>query len=95
MIVDYSYYPNESIAKLGSVFEVAACSAGSSVNLREMLGQVDPEVFFCGIDVRVDEKLLDVTSRLKFIVSPATGLTHIDLDYLKNRRIILIDLARL
>ena len=93
LIVDYSYYPNEAIAKLRSFFEVSACSAGNSVNLREMLRQVDPEVFFCGIDVRVDEKLLDVTSRLKFIVSPATGLTHIDLNYLKNRRIILIDLG--
>lgn len=49
-------------------------------------------VFLATIEFTLTESYLRQFQSLKFIISPATGLTHIDQDYLKKRNIGLISL---
>ena len=43
---------------------------------------------------KLSEKYLDHFKKLKFIISPTTGLNHIDLDYCKNKKIKIIYLKK-
>ena len=42
---------------------------------------------------RIDQKILKNAKRLKIISSPSTGLTHIDLDYCKKKKIKVLSLS--
>lgn len=52
----------------------------------------DYDIYFCSLKVRVDRRVIDRARRLKAIVTPSTGLDHIDVDYAAARGIAIISL---
>jgi len=52
----------------------------------------DKEVLFVRLQYRIDKTFLDYAPALRFICSPTTGLTHIDIGELHKRGITLISL---
>jgi len=49
-------------------------------------------ILWVEMDTKVEQKLVDQLPNLKIVVSPTTGLTHVDIDLLKSRKIELISL---
>ena len=50
------------------------------------------DVIYTGLQYYIGRNLMDRYKNLKIIVTPTTGLTHIDLDYAKRRGIDVISL---
>ncbi len=53
------------------------------------------EILFVKLGFQIDEKLMSSFPRLKFIVTPTTGLDHINLNYCKQLKITIINLSPL
>jgi D-3-phosphoglycerate dehydrogenase len=49
-------------------------------------------ILVIGLKYQIDKKFLDQIPNLKIIASPATGMNHIDVDYIKSKGIKLISL---
>jgi D-3-phosphoglycerate dehydrogenase len=63
------------------------------LNRSGLLAEVsNADVLWVRLRHRVDEQLLEQGERLKFIVSPTTGLNHIDLDAAERRNIEVLSL---
>jgi D-3-phosphoglycerate dehydrogenase len=53
------------------------------------------EILFVKLGFQIDEKLMSSFPRLKFIVTPTTGLDHINLNYCEQLKITIINLSPL
>lgn len=58
--------------------------------LIEAIGEYD--VYFCSLKVRADREVIDRAGKLKAIVTPSTGLDHIDVEYAQAKGIEIISL---
>lgn len=92
-VVDFERYPSASIDRLKSRFDVVAVYGDGLETLRLELERLQPEVLFCGIHLRVGRDLLDGCDHLSLVASPATGTTHLDLEYLHQRRTAVLTLG--
>ena len=92
-MADLEFYPEDSVSKLKTRFDVIASTAKNTHELSEELGKSNAEVFFCGLGIYVGEDLLKNVKSLKSLVSPATGINHLDLNYLNSREILVIKLG--
>ena len=93
LVADLEFYPEDSVSKLKTRFDVIASTAKNAHELSEELGKSNAEVFFCGLGIYVGEGLLKNVKSLKSLVSPATGINHLDLNYLNSRKILVIKLG--
>ena len=93
LVADLEFYPEDSVSKLKTRFDVIASTAKNAHELSEELGKSNAEVFFCGLGIYVGEDLLKNVKSLKSLVSPATGINHLDLNYLNSREILVIKLG--
>ena len=93
LVADLEFYPEDSVSKLKTRFDVIASTAKNTHELSEELGKSNAEVFFCGLGIYVGEGLLKNVKSLKSLVSPATGINHLDLNYLNSREILVIKLG--
>ena len=93
LVADLEFYPEDSVSKLKTRFDVIASTAKNTHELSEELGKSNAEVFFCGLGIYVGEDLLKNVKSLKSLVSPATGINHLDLNYLNSRKILVIKLG--
>ena len=93
LVADLEFYPQDSVSKLKTRFDVIASTAKNAHELSEELGKSNAEVFFCGLGIYVGEDLLKNVKSLKSLVSPATGINHLDLNYLNSREILVIKLG--
>ena len=50
------------------------------------------EVFFIKLKYKIDAKILSKSTNLKYILSPTTGLNHIDIDLCKEKNITIVNL---
>ncbi len=50
------------------------------------------DILVIGLKYQIDKEFLDQTPNLKIIASPATGMNHIDVDYIKSKKIKIISL---
>lgn len=62
------------------------------INKSKDLGLEDATILFVRLAYQIDAQLLDSAPKLQFVVSPTTGLDHIDLAYLASRNIQIISL---
>lgn len=95
LIADRDYYPRESISLLMKFFEIKSSIARNQVELFEELAASSAEVYFCNLNIKIDSQILKASSNLSYIVSPATGLNHLDLDALQAKNIKVLSLLDL
>lgn len=57
-------------------FELSTGSVENQQALKTLLAQVD--IFWFRLGYRIDKQVLDQTSRCRYLVSPVTGIDHID-----------------
>lgn len=93
LVADLEFYPQDSVSKLKKRFEVIVSSAKNVHELSEELGKSSAEVFFCGLGIYIGDDLLKKATSLKYLVSPATGVNHLDLDSFGARKISVIKLG--
>ena len=93
LIIEAEYYPQELLRRLEAKVSVTESSAVTQEQLRSDLLLHDTEILFCGLGINIDESLLGQVANIKYVVSPATGTNHLDIDYLNKRNIKLIYLG--
>ena len=93
LVIEAEYYPQELLRRLEAKVSITESSAVTQEQLRNDLLLHDTEILFCGLGINIDESLLGQVANIKYVVSPATGTNHLDLDYLNARNIKLIYLG--
>ena len=59
------------------------------------INSIEPElveIFWCSVYPKIDKSFLDRYKNLRIIISPTTGLTHIDIEYCQKKKIKIISL---
>lgn len=79
----------DEFAKLDDRFEVVHLPPEQRL-LEKHIGEAD--VYFCSLKVQVNRTVIDAAERLKLIVTPSTGLDHIDVDYAREHGIDILSL---
>ena len=76
--------------KLKKNFECTFVENENNVsNLKRELKSIDGWICSPCPTYKINEKLLSDIKSIKFIITPSTGTTHMDLDYLKKRKIVV------
>jgi D-3-phosphoglycerate dehydrogenase len=81
---DFSAAARAELERMGSVIVY------DGVGLARFLS--DLEVLFIRLAHRIDAEFLAMAARLEVLVSPTTGLTHIDLDTVRSRGVSVLSL---
>lgn len=84
---DYSSKALAIYKKLGRVYLYPELSAKDK---KSVLAKTD--IIVIGLAIQLDNNFLGKLPNLKIIASPATGMNHLDLDYIKSKGIKLISL---
>ena len=73
-------YPEESLLELNrrNIVEVPYCPDQNAFELQLSANQYD--AIFTRLGLRIDRQVLSLQQRLKYIVTPTTGLNHIDME---------------
>jgi D-3-phosphoglycerate dehydrogenase len=89
LVAESGGFPPEALARLRQAGEVILADLDYQ-GLREAIGEA--EVLWVRLRHRIDAALLDRAPQLRMVVTPTTGLNHIDADALKRRGIRLVSL---
>ena len=95
LVADLKFYPHEAISKLEARFDLIESKANNPRELSSELSASDVEVYCCGLRIYVGEELLEEAKTIRYLISPATGVNHLDLGYLASRNIEVIKLGDL
>ena len=93
LIIEAEYYPLDLLHQLEVKVSITKSNAVTQDQLRTDLLLCNSEILFCGLGIDIDESLLGQVTSIKYVVSPATGTNHLDIDYLNSRNIKLIYLG--
>jgi D-3-phosphoglycerate dehydrogenase / 2-oxoglutarate reductase len=93
LIIEAEYYPLDLLHQLETKVSITKSSAITQEQLRSDLLLHNTEILFCGLGININESLLGQVTNIKYVVSPATGINHLDIDYLNSRNIKLIYLG--
>jgi len=93
LIIEADYYPLDLLRQLEAKVSVTKSAAVTQEQLRSDLIVHNTEILFCGLGINIDESLLGQVTNIKYVVSPATGTNHLDINYLNSRNIKLIYLG--
>lgn len=85
-------YNSETRTLLNSIGDVDYVDVQTQKELIKLLGQSPYEALFVKLGIAVDPSVLKATPGLKYIVTPTTGLNHIDLEETSKRDIQIISL---
>ena len=85
-------YPAESLASLRWLGPVVAAQPGTRDELVELMSENQPLALFVTLGMRIDAPVMDASANLRWIVSPTTGLDHIDIDAAHRRGIAVLTL---
>lgn len=84
-------YPGELIESL-RVDHVIYSVSEDPAEIVRLLANVQFDVIFTKIGFAIDSNLIDYQKSLKYVVSPTTGLNHVDIEIATKRNIRLISL---
>ncbi len=87
LIIEAEYYPLDLLHQLEIKVSITKSNAVTQEQLRSDLLLHNSEILFCGLGINIDESLLGQATNIKYVVSPATGTNHLDINYLKSRNI--------
>jgi len=94
LVVESEFYPPNLLHKLADKTIVITSKATTQEQLRNELLQNDVEILICGLGININKSLLDLVVNIKYLVSPATGINHLDIKYLESRNIKVIHLGQ-
>ncbi len=93
--MDIKYCSDLTIKKLQSHFNLFPSTARTVSDFRSDLIRTHSKFLQCGLGIKIGNELLDGVENFQCVVSPTTGLDHLDLDYLMARDIKVIHLGQL
>jgi len=91
ILITYDLSKFKEIKKKFNQEDIIQVDKISKEDLIEVLKQVEGWLCFASPKYKIDKKILDKSS-LKFISTPSTGTSHIDLDYCKRKKIKVLSL---
>ncbi len=95
LVMDIKYCSDLTIKKLQSHFNLFPSTARTVSDLRSDLISTQSKFLQCGLGIKIGNELLDNVENFQCVVSPTTGLDHLDIDYLMARDIKVIHLGQL
>lgn len=93
--LDDENYPKEIINNLISNFDFTShnqLKLRDSNDLKNHFNFNSYDIIFVKLGFYFDEEMLQNQTNLKFIITPTTGLNHLDLDYLDRKKVQIISL---
>lgn len=84
---DYSQKALATYKRIGSIYFLPDLKKANSTKILKTI-----DIIAVGLAIQLDEKFLGQMPNLKIIASPATGINHMDLEYIKKKGIKLISL---
>jgi D-3-phosphoglycerate dehydrogenase len=93
--LDDENYPKEIINNLISNFDFTShnqLKLRDSYDLKNHFNFNSYDIIFVKLGFYFDEEMLQNQSNLKFIITPTTGLNHLDLDYLDRKKVQILSL---
>ena len=87
-ILEPTDFSPRALEMLGEIGKVSCFDGGGRAKFL-----MDKEVVFLRLSHRVDTAFLREAPKLKVIVSPTTGITHLDLDAIKGHGVVALTLA--
>lgn len=90
--LEQSCYSAEAIDKIKARGQLNAVEISSQEELQVLLQNDHYNVIFTRLGLYLGEKELSTQNNLRYIVTPTTGLNHLDLDYLQQRGIRVVSL---
>ena len=61
-------------------------------NLENSKVPINAEIVYCKLNYFIDKKILPSNSKTKYLLSPTTSTNHIDLNYMKKKKVKIINL---
>lgn len=95
LVMDITYCSDLTIKKLQSHFNLFPSTARTISELRGDLIETQSKFLQCGLGIKIGNELLDDVENFQCVVSPTTGLDHLDIKYLMARDIKVIHLGQL
>lgn len=95
IVMDIKYCSDSTIKKLQSHFNLFPSTARTISDLRSDLIETQSKFLQCGLGIKIGKELLDGVENFQCVVSPTTGLDHLDIKYLMARDIKVIHLGQL
>lgn len=95
IVMDIKYCSDSTIKKLQSHFNLFPSTARTISELRSDLIETQSKFLQCGLGIKIGNELLDGVENFQCVVSPTTGLDHLDIKYLMARDIKVIHLGQL
>jgi D-3-phosphoglycerate dehydrogenase len=90
--LEYDQYPAVVISQLSESNEIVRFECNTQKELVVFLCKNSFDAIFTRLGLMIDEEVLNLQPRLKYIVTPTTGLNHIDTDLTATRGIYVISL---
>lgn len=83
-------YPADALENLRRIAPLVCAEANSQSDLIELLEKQPAHTLFVTLGLRIDGPIMDASPHLRWIVSPTTGLDHVDLEAATRRDITVI-----
>lgn len=90
--IEPGYYPDELRRLLSSAGQVDYAECANQAAFRALVGRAPYDALIITLGVSIDAELLDAAPAVRWIVSPATGVEHIDLGAAEARGIAVLTL---
>ena len=90
--LEHERYSTEALARLSASHELELFSCVNQEALYQKLAATQYDAIFTRIGLMLDETSLAQQHKIKYIVTPTTGLNHIDLTYAGKRKISITSL---
>lgn len=85
-------YPESALNRLENIGNLESFETDSHTELLSYVEGEKVEVIFVKLGLSIDKELMKHLPDLKYIVTPTTGLNHIDLNFAKEKNIKVISL---
>ena len=85
-------YSKERLKLLGNNFNLICKEFKSQKDLIFHLEKNQYDIIFTRLGLSINKEIIKLQKKLKFIVTPTTGLNHIDFEYAKTRDVNVISL---
>lgn len=90
--LEKSCYDADSLQKLEAIGDVDYCNFGTAQEFHRHLQDNSYEVIITKLGFAIGVREMDLQPRLSHIITPTTGLNHIDLEAAKSRNINVVSL---
>ena len=90
LVTESTHFPGRAVELMGGLGDVTLSDIGDRESLLGAIG--DSDVLWVRLRHRIDKRILDAAPNLKVIVTPTTGLNHIDTGEVESRGIFLLSL---